>query len=479
MDTARVLSRIGAVPMPPRATDMNDGGSSLSPELTLTERELLDRLAWFTYVRWSAGGLALVFLGIGWQAFGVRFPWREASAVVAGLFAYNLVFSVAARWMHRGHRIRKPWILAIAHGQILCDLLAVALLVHFIGGVENHFILLFIFPVVVASEFFSRRVACGYAGLAAVLVNLIGWGEYVYYDQAHYTLQVVTAGTPSGLAPLVASGAAQHYVFVLQVCFVMTFAVFATVFVASSIAGRLREREEELEAAYRDLKSLEAVKTQFMRKTSHELRAPVGAVQSLLKAALEQSADAGCGRDLVDRAIRRTENMLNLIDDLLHYSRLQAAAIQQQPAPVDLAALVRSAADLFKAQADEKGVRLEVDARPATVRGMRDGLTDMVNNLVSNAIRYTPRGGSVRVELESAEGQARLTVADTGIGIPADELPHIFDEFFRGEEAREKVPHGTGLGMTIVKRVVDMHGGRIEVESRPGVGTRFRVGLPT
>ena len=458
---------------------MDNRGSPPSPELTLTERELLDRLAWFTHVRWGAGVLALAFLFVGWQVFGVRFPWRAATAVIAGLFAYNLVFSMAARWLHRGRRIHKPWILAIAHGQILCDLVAVAFLVHFIGGVENHFILLFIFPVVVASEFFPRGVACGYAALAALFVNLIGWGEYFYYDEAHYTLQVVTAGTPPHLAPLVSSEAAHHYVFVLQVCFVMTFAVFATVFVASSIAGRLRQREEELEATYRDLKSLEAVKTQFMRKTSHELRAPVGAVQSLLKAALEQSADAGGGRDLVARAIRRTENMLDLIDDLLRYSRLQAAAIQEKPAPVDLAALARSSADLFKAQADEKGIRLEVDAHPATVRGARDGLTDMINNLVSNAIRYTPRGGTVRVEVAEADGQARLAVADTGIGIPPDELPRIFDEFFRGEQAREAVPQGTGLGMTIIKRIVDMHGGQIEVVSGLGQGTTFRVALPT
>ncbi len=178
------------------------------------------------------------------------------------------------------------------------------------------------------------------------------------------------------------------------------------------------------------------------------------------------------------RAIRRTENMLDLIDDLLRYSRLQAAAIQEKPAPVDLAALARASADLFKAQADKKGIRLEVDAHPAAVRGVRDGLTDMINNLVSNAIRYTPRGGTVRVEVAEADSQAHLAVSDTGIGIPPDELPRIFDEFFRGERARETVPQGTGLGMTIVKRIVDMHGGRIEVVSGLGQGTTFRVALP-
>ena len=449
-----------------------------NPDLTLTERELFERLGWFTHVRWAAGTLALAFLAIGWHAFRVRFPWGPAAGVVAALFLYNLLFAAAARDLYRRRRIRKRSILVLAHGQIVCDLVAVGVLVHFIGGVENHFILLFIFPVVVASEFFSRGVAYGYAALAAVLVNLIGWGEYLFYDQAHYTLQVCAGGDLARCVPLVAPGAAQHPVFVLQVCFVMTFAVFVTVFIASSIAGRLRSREEELQVAYRDLQSLEQVKSQFMRKTSHELRAPIGAVQSLLKAAAGQMDAGAGGRDLVDRAIGRTEAMLDLIGDLLRYSRLQAAAVPETFSRVDLADIVRAAGDLFRAQADGKGVRLSVEAQPTVVLGARDDLADLVNNLVSNAVRYTPGGGRVTVEAGCRDGRARLVVADTGIGIPQDERPRIFDEFFRGQQAKETVPHGTGLGMTIVRRVVEMHDGRIDLESRPGQGTTFTVTLP-
>jgi two-component system sensor histidine kinase SenX3 len=276
----------------------------------------------------------------------------------------------------------------------------------------------------------------------------------------------------------VASGAAHHYVFVLQVCFVMTFAVYATVFIASSIAGCLRRREEELEGAYRDLQSLEQVKSQFMRKTSHELRAPVGAVQSLLKAAESQMAAEAPGRNLVERAVQRSESMLDLIDDLLRYSRLQAAQGQDRFEPVELAEVVRSAADLFRAQADEKQVRLEMRVGSAVVMGGRDSLTDLVNNLISNAIRYTPAGGRVSIEVACNGGVPQLIVSDTGIGIPQDELPRLFDEFFRGERAKQTVQHGTGLGMTIVKRVVDMHGGRIDVLSDAGRGTTFTVRLP-
>jgi len=395
---------------------------------------------------------------------------------VFALFFLNAFFSLCARALYQGEHAPKRWIRALAHAQILCDLVAVALLVHYIGGVENHFVILFVFPTIVASEFFSKSTAFGYATLAAALVNLIGWGEYAF-PSLHYPLRVMVSATPPLYEPLVAPGAAQHWVFVLQVCFVTTFAAYATVFIASSIATRLRSREEELEAAYDDLHALELIKSTFMRKTSHELRAPIGAVQSLLKAAMHQMPVGAQGRDLVGRAVHRTENMLDLIDDLLRYSRLRTAAIEQRFEPVELAEVVRTSADLFRPHAEEKGLALEVHAESAVVCGARDSLSDLVANLVSNAIRYTP-GGAVTIRVGTVSAQARLEVADTGIGIPPDELPHVFEEFFRGQEAKKTVAHGTGLGMAIVKRVVEVHLGHIEVKSVPGKGTTFVVMFP-
>jgi signal transduction histidine kinase len=201
-------------------------------------------------------------------------------------------------------------------------------------------------------------------------------------------------------------------------------------------------------------------------------------MQSLLKAAVGQMAPEAPGRELVDRCIRRSESTMDLIDDLLRYSRLQASAIQPRFEPVDLAEVVRIAADLFRTQAEEKGIQLEVRTEPAVLLGDRDGLTDLADNLISNAIRYTLTGGRVTVEVNGRDGDPRLTVSDTGIGIPPDDLPRIFEEFFRGEKAKQAVQHGTGLGMTIAKRVADMHGGRIEVASEVGRGTTFRVYFP-
>jgi signal transduction histidine kinase len=446
--------------------------------LTLTEQELFRRLGWFTQVRWGATACAAVFMAVGWYGFDVRFDWQAGLAVVAAMLAYNLLLWTEVRRLYRQPEIRRRRIVRLAHTQIICDLLAVTALVHTIGGVENHFIILFIFPMIVASEFFRVRVALLYATAAAALINLMGWGEYFFYDALHCPLSVCVGGDTGQCVPLVAAGEAHRGIFVLQVCFVMTFAVYVTVFVAASIAGRLRRREEELERAHRDLQSLEQLKSQFMRKTSHELRAPIGAVQSLLKAAEAQIPTGAAGHDLLDRAVARSESMLDLIDDLLRYSRLQGAGGPEHREPVDLAEILRGAADLFRAQANEKAIRLEIRPGAAPLVGAREGLMELVDNLLSNAVRYTPRSGTVTAETTRDGSGVRLTVSDTGIGITPEDLPHIFDEFFRSEAAKLTVAHGTGLGMAIAKRVVDLHGGRIEVESRPGQGTTFRVTLP-
>jgi signal transduction histidine kinase len=149
--------------------------------------------------------------------------------------------------------------------------------------------------------------------------------------------------------------------------------------------------------------------------------------------------------------------------------------------PVDLARLVADAADAFRPRADERRVRLDivpVDGLPlARVDATR--IRQVVSNLVENALLHTPEGGTVTVSVGSGSaGVARVTVHDTGAGIPAEELAHVFDRFYRVDRSRDRATGGAGLGLTIVRRLVEVHGGRVAVASRPGQGTTFTVELP-
>jgi len=140
--------------------------------------------------------------------------------------------------------------------------------------------------------------------------------------------------------------------------------------------------------------------------------------------------------------------------------------------------VVRQTIELLTAGAETKNLRLEFDIAPARVTAEKEELTEIATNLVSNAIRYTPDGGRVSVRLTSEGGFAVLEVTDTGIGIAPKDLPRVFDEFFRSTEAKNAVRHGTGIGLAIVKKIVQSLRGTIDVRSTPGEGSTFTVRLP-
>ena len=239
----------------------------------------------------------------------------------------------------------------------------------------------------------------------------------------------------------------------------------------------------DMRARYQRLSEMERVKSEYMRKVSHELRAPLAAMQSslqlLLKGLLGEMPERQ--REMIETAVRRGAGLLELLDDMLVLSRTRGGAWLTQMKELQVAEVVRKVVGLFEARARSKQLTLEVDlaADLPTIVGYAEGLEQLFGNLVANAIRYTARGGKVRIAAEAGNDTARVIVADSGIGIPQDELPYIFDEFYRAENARELEKEGTGLGLAVVKSMVEMHGGTVGAESQVGQGTIFRVSLPT
>jgi signal transduction histidine kinase len=234
--------------------------------------------------------------------------------------------------------------------------------------------------------------------------------------------------------------------------------------------------------AYQVLEELDRSKSQFVRIVIHELRSPVGVANSLLKL-----IDRGYVGDLnekqaelIDRARQRIEFLQVLIDDLLDLAAGRAdvmAAADRGLVPLtDVLEQVRAR---FEAPAREKGLALQLKAssEPLKVWGDKDELDRMFSNLVSNAVKYTQQG-EVRLAVERIDGMAKITVSDTGIGIPKEEQAHLFQEFYRASNAKELERSGTGLGLSIVKDLVDRYGGEITVESAQNQGTTFRVTLP-
>jgi len=234
--------------------------------------------------------------------------------------------------------------------------------------------------------------------------------------------------------------------------------------------------------AYQALEAADRAKSNFVRMVAHELRSPLSAVQSMLKV-LEEGYVGPITvkqQELLQRSQRRVSTLLAMVNDLLDLAAGRIEQFRGEKKEVVLNEILNKVTALLQTRAEEKGLQwnVEVPEEPLVLIGFEDGLERVFMNLVSNAIKYTPAGGSVTVRAWGEDNQIKVEVSDTGIGIPEEALPRIFDEFYRAKNAKAVEMEGTGLGLTIAKDVVDQHGGHISVESVEGEGSTFYVTLP-
>jgi two-component system, OmpR family, phosphate regulon sensor histidine kinase PhoR len=232
--------------------------------------------------------------------------------------------------------------------------------------------------------------------------------------------------------------------------------------------------------AMAELEALEASQAQFIRMTTHELRSPVVVAQSLVRNVLAGYTGTLTDKqaDVFTRISRRLDGLENLINDLLDLAAGKAPA-QAEEGPVVLNASIGRVVLLLQPRAEDKSLKMTFQScrDQLVVRGTEEGLDRIFVNVVGNAVKYTPPGGAVTISVQQVDGQAQVEVADTGIGIPEEALPHLFEEFYRAPNAK-KAEVGTGLGLAIVKDLVERYGGRIQVKSTVGVGTTLLVTLP-
>jgi heavy metal sensor kinase len=236
------------------------------------------------------------------------------------------------------------------------------------------------------------------------------------------------------------------------------------------LADTLNTMLAGLEAAFAQAK-------RFSADAAHELRTPLTALKGEMEVALRAARPPEEYRRVLHSGLEEVEHLIRLVEDLLLFSR-SAAALRPPPARVELEPLVLEALEAGARRAQGTGVTVRADAiERAAVLGDAGALRRALGNLVDNAIKYTPAGGKVELSLLAGEGQARIVVRDTGIGIDPADAARIFDPFVRLDAARSRDAGGAGLGLALVRAIVEAHGGAIAVDSVPGAGSRFTISL--
>ena len=227
-----------------------------------------------------------------------------------------------------------------------------------------------------------------------------------------------------------------------------------------------------------ELRRLETVRRDFVANVSHELRTPLASIRAMAETlqdgALEDVTVAG---RFISIIVGEVERLTRILEDLLILSRSESQ--QAERAEFVLSDLIHDVVERFQQQADRAGVQLHhTITERFTVVANRDQMEQVMVNLVDNAVKYTPSGGKVSVTAEVSEGRVRILITDTGIGIMSQDLPRLFERFYRVDKARSRQSGGTGLGLSIVKHIIESHGGSVAVESEYNRGSTFSFFLP-
>jgi CheY-like chemotaxis protein/two-component sensor histidine kinase len=249
---------------------------------------------------------------------------------------------------------------------------------------------------------------------------------------------------------------------------------------AENLAGRAALAVDNARL-YREAQELNRMKDEFLATLSHEMRTPLNAIVGWAHLLRDRKLDEATTERAIETINRNAKSQSQLIADIFDVSRIVTGKLRLDLRPVELAPIVELTVDTMRPTAEAKGVVLEthVESASPTVSGDADRLQQVVWNLLANAIRFTPQGGLVSVKLARERAHATIVVEDNGAGMPPELIPRIFERFLQGDSTTTRFHGGLGLGLAIVRHIVELHGGTVEASSRgPGLGSTFKVSLP-
>jgi signal transduction histidine kinase len=441
--------------------------------------KLRRRLLWFDRLRWFAvSGLALAsFVGPG---LGFPSVWPGLCLIAGVVAAYNLVFE----WVLRrgaGRHLSQRDLNLTAGCEMAMDLATLLATVHFTGGLQSPLLPFFAFHMAIGTILISNRWAYRLAAATSIgalaLLLMEAQGQLRFHPlQPGGTIDIT-----QGVLNLVALAAALFSIVYLTGS--VAAQLMRTSIGLAETAGILQQRSEELRCVVEEMEALERRKSHYMRISAHQLRSPLGTIRTSLQVLTEGFADPSSerGRRLLNGAVERTDALLATVNDLLELAKVREG---RRRAPWRRAIILNQLlADLLGSltpDAEDRGIKMTPEFHGLAVLewGVPPDLVHAFENLIYNAIKYSHQGGSVIVRLETSGGNALVRVIDRGIGIPEGLLDDVFSEFVRAPNAKRHTAEGTGLGLTIVREVVEAHGGLVSVEAPTGEGTAFRVTLP-
>ena len=438
-------------------------------ETILGTKDIAKRALWL--IKWRFGFIFLLAAAtFAAQAlFRIQLSSMPLYALACAVLFYNLALLFTLKHLTRaGREISHTNVNRILNLQISADVVILTSILYFSGGVENPFFFYYIFHMILASMLLSRRMSYFQVTLAVFLFGGLLLCQYNgvlrYY----------------GLEGFVDAGLYRHFPYLLAVFFVFASTLYGAVYLTTSVVNQLHKHQLSLEAAHEQLVHKDRLKNEYVMRVSHDIKSHLAAIKScldILSAHMVGSLNDE-QKDLIERADRRTSRCIQFLSALLKLTRMRLTGTIEK----ERFSLKNSIYNSFVSVEDKaaaKNIQLHHTLDPSVdeIFGSPVLIEDTITNILINAVKYTPAGGSVQMQVYDRDDEVLIEVTDTGIGIPEDEKGRVFEEFYRASNAKKIERDGTGLGLSMAKEVVERHSGKIWLQSGPG-GSTFFFTLP-
>ena len=425
---------------------------------------------WFIRIRWISISVLIVATILVKHILDISVREISIYVIAAILLVLNVIHRIILQQVKKedgGKAIRK--IKYEIHFQIITDLILLTLILHYSGGVENPLVLFYFFHMIIASSIFPTAQSYLYALFAFLLLASLALLEY-YSVIPHYPLEGFTS-----------ANLYQNATYVFGAGFVFACASTMLVFLSHMIISRSIKTEQTYIKTNIELENKDKLKNEYVLRVTHDIKGHVAAILSCLEVVRSKATGSlnPVQEEFANRAFERTELLSGFIKDLLNLTRKRLQNDYELEEFL-LTDLINKVVKNVQTLARDKSIDfiIYIDKTIGMVTGNPYTIEELYSNLLLNAVKYTPSGGHIELNIKSRHNHYVTEISDSGIGIPKEDLTKIFDEFYRASNVPKDIKTGSGLGLSIVKKIVEDHKGKIWAESELGIWTKFTFILP-
>lgn len=423
-------------------------------------------VAWLINLRWIAVAGVIILTYIMPLILKIEVRKLPLFCIAFALIVLNFLYVILLKRIETNPSHKPIKINYLINIQIVLDILLLTIFLHHSGGVENPLIVYYIFHMIIASILLPKKNSYILTTFILTTVGALTFLEYFEIIPHHNLEGFIEGNFYQNLRYIAGTG------------FIFITTSYLVVYMTNTITQKLKFREKLYKETNVLLSEKDKIKNEYVFQVTHDIKGHISTIKNLLDAASVLKDDEKKA-DFIQRAIKRTIKLTDFVNELLRITKLRLN-YKLEMAPFNLCEAIKATESNFASFAEEKKVVLDITLSKeiGMLYGNRFLIEEAIGNIFQNAIKYTPEGGKVTLVCFTEEDKIVIEITDTGIGIPKEDLSYVFDEFYRAENVKNLEKESSGLGLALVRKIIQKHKGEIHLDSKVGKGTKVILILP-